>query len=1059
MPAREYCVWTSTEEKTLLAGVQKHGLGAWEVIRTDPDFRAVLRARSGVQLKDKWRNLVKFKHINKVSTDANQVHTFSLREKKRRRLHSPAAGTRHGKANGREEAATFRAAQGSTGHRASSATRGSAERSRGLEDQVEAAPASLRVCSSSKVQAQQHLLDQAERRYAGALAVFLLAQAAHDNATGFESLVNLQAAEQDVAAQSAALHRAAKHAHAAPLPRRAHVNSSHGPRRVSQRAAAKGRRQYADELASDLEEDSDDMRDESDIDDDVDAIRKGPLEDRRFGIYDSRRYKGPANGSKVPVQTTHKVVAKGGRGRAPSRDSPDHWPDARRPNPSRDRSGSASKSGPHHMDRHHSHDDSYQQHYGARLSQRHSSALDIPDLLNSLLELNNGRAGGRNKDGLDDDDDDFLSWGRTGLRGLRYRRDTWPCCLMTSKASKGSNSGLWRQQASAQQRQAHSGASWQKSHPLSQPHHAKAPHQTEPSSWHPHHTHADDSHADFGRRPTRTSSSGRPQRHARRPAGLRDTVLDEDDLDIDDVIKGAHDGDVAVLSASDGDSAGAERWRWKDAMHSNGHVLVHGKRGDYAEDHGGYGQRWGRRRPRHQSADSMLPDPEDASMHDDISFDKDMHDGALALTLAHAHEDFHHSPAPDLDQHVVSPHAMSPHHAGLSHHPRMTHHHNQHPGEFARHAELSHGLRPGLTQQRRVALDHAVRNTSESFFPEDDVPPAPEDHGGPAYSYPHDGSNHGHHHHHVAEHLHHEAMGPPGVLPERPISRGVGDVNNFLNMLGLMNANRGQQAPSLHLVFDQAGPRVDPLSGNTSVRGGVPRGGTLMGHHTTPLAESASPHSNVSSDVVAQGPHYALPHSQPAAFPHQAPLRSQWPSPHTQTWGDIVGDSPPRPAPHLQPHMHSRETQAQVQRERELNCNTPPLLLTSGGGHKASRGGSGGLTVDAGPVHHGTLGEELDEAAAVMTSLMRHREDVPHTYSSTAFPSPAARHRMSQLDDSAQRGSDGNLSADPGSGDNGSPGEGRGVGGHAGTPSDLMNGGPDPQQLYCDFDQMLDVHK
>lgn len=43
-------------------GVQTHGVGAWEVIRQDLDF-ACLRDRSGVQLKDKWRNLVKFKHL------------------------------------------------------------------------------------------------------------------------------------------------------------------------------------------------------------------------------------------------------------------------------------------------------------------------------------------------------------------------------------------------------------------------------------------------------------------------------------------------------------------------------------------------------------------------------------------------------------------------------------------------------------------------------------------------------------------------------------------------------------------------------------------------------------------------------------------------------------------------------------------------------------------------------------------------------------------------------------------------------------------------------------
>ena len=34
-----------------------------EQIRTDPQLKATLKERSGVQLKDKWRNLVKLKHV------------------------------------------------------------------------------------------------------------------------------------------------------------------------------------------------------------------------------------------------------------------------------------------------------------------------------------------------------------------------------------------------------------------------------------------------------------------------------------------------------------------------------------------------------------------------------------------------------------------------------------------------------------------------------------------------------------------------------------------------------------------------------------------------------------------------------------------------------------------------------------------------------------------------------------------------------------------------------------------------------------------------------------
>jgi hypothetical protein len=41
---REYRVWKSAEESALRAGVLKHGTGAWEVIRTDPDFSHILCA-------------------------------------------------------------------------------------------------------------------------------------------------------------------------------------------------------------------------------------------------------------------------------------------------------------------------------------------------------------------------------------------------------------------------------------------------------------------------------------------------------------------------------------------------------------------------------------------------------------------------------------------------------------------------------------------------------------------------------------------------------------------------------------------------------------------------------------------------------------------------------------------------------------------------------------------------------------------------------------------------------------------------------------------------------
>ncbi|KAK9284508.1 hypothetical protein L1049_023832 [Liquidambar formosana] len=49
--------WTSEEEAALKAGVVKHGVGKWRTILTDPEFSTILRLRSNVDLKDKWRNI------------------------------------------------------------------------------------------------------------------------------------------------------------------------------------------------------------------------------------------------------------------------------------------------------------------------------------------------------------------------------------------------------------------------------------------------------------------------------------------------------------------------------------------------------------------------------------------------------------------------------------------------------------------------------------------------------------------------------------------------------------------------------------------------------------------------------------------------------------------------------------------------------------------------------------------------------------------------------------------------------------------------------------------
>lgn len=58
---RTYRVWSNEEETSLIRGVSKLGMGNWEAIRVRPEFG--LSQRSALQLKDKWRNLVKYGHV------------------------------------------------------------------------------------------------------------------------------------------------------------------------------------------------------------------------------------------------------------------------------------------------------------------------------------------------------------------------------------------------------------------------------------------------------------------------------------------------------------------------------------------------------------------------------------------------------------------------------------------------------------------------------------------------------------------------------------------------------------------------------------------------------------------------------------------------------------------------------------------------------------------------------------------------------------------------------------------------------------------------------------
>ncbi|GJT08887.1 telomere repeat-binding factor 1-like protein [Tanacetum coccineum] len=49
--------WSSEEEAALNAGIAKYGLSKWTTILRDVEFAKVLEKRSGVDLKDKWRNM------------------------------------------------------------------------------------------------------------------------------------------------------------------------------------------------------------------------------------------------------------------------------------------------------------------------------------------------------------------------------------------------------------------------------------------------------------------------------------------------------------------------------------------------------------------------------------------------------------------------------------------------------------------------------------------------------------------------------------------------------------------------------------------------------------------------------------------------------------------------------------------------------------------------------------------------------------------------------------------------------------------------------------------
>ncbi|GIL62289.1 hypothetical protein Vafri_16576 [Volvox africanus] len=66
--------WTREEEFALLKGMQKHKGTLWKEILEDPEFKATLRGRTGVNLKDKWINLEKAaeQDFKKMKGDASE---------------------------------------------------------------------------------------------------------------------------------------------------------------------------------------------------------------------------------------------------------------------------------------------------------------------------------------------------------------------------------------------------------------------------------------------------------------------------------------------------------------------------------------------------------------------------------------------------------------------------------------------------------------------------------------------------------------------------------------------------------------------------------------------------------------------------------------------------------------------------------------------------------------------------------------------------------------------------------------------------------------------------
>ena len=77
MDVRAYHSWTSEEEEALRKGVEKHGLGSWEVIRKDPEFG--LERYSAVSLRCEKREEQAFARRPSQLTEAPSNNAKSMR--------------------------------------------------------------------------------------------------------------------------------------------------------------------------------------------------------------------------------------------------------------------------------------------------------------------------------------------------------------------------------------------------------------------------------------------------------------------------------------------------------------------------------------------------------------------------------------------------------------------------------------------------------------------------------------------------------------------------------------------------------------------------------------------------------------------------------------------------------------------------------------------------------------------------------------------------------------------------------------------------------------------